>query len=284
MASPAAGEAATALRLLQSAFHSGQGRRGVLLSWLPTTRLQTTTGRRDRCPRVPPSGSVAGFRAGRAAEHPGQARAHSAARSGAAFRRGRFDRLTRARPNRLLRSERADRAVTRWPRARGPTHLTLPEQRNGRRLPCHAVTPQRVTQIAPRQLGLETALPSWRRRLFRHRRPALLHKTGQGTGIGFRFRLGATGSRFRCPRRAVVVEALPEQRDFTFQTVVRRAQRLVVEFDERQPPAEVGDHLSQRRCQRNGGSSTCSVTVISRAAIYAARARHSAKAAERLCL
>ena len=39
-----------------------------------------------------------------------------------------------------------------------------------------------------------------------------------------------------------------------------------------------------RRCQSNGGSSTCSATAISRAAIYAARARHSAKAAERLCL
>jgi hypothetical protein len=39
-----------------------------------------------------------------------------------------------------------------------------------------------------------------------------------------------------------------------------------------------------RRCQGNGGSSTCSATAISRAAIYATRARHSAKAAERLCL
>jgi hypothetical protein len=39
-----------------------------------------------------------------------------------------------------------------------------------------------------------------------------------------------------------------------------------------------------RRCQGNGGSSTCSVTAISRTAIYGARARHSAKAAERLCL
>src|SRR5271154_4166170 len=38
------------------------------------------------------------------------------------------------------------------------------------------------------------------------------------------------------------------------------------------------------RCQGNGGSSTCSATAISRAAIYAARARHSAKATERLCL
>ena len=38
------------------------------------------------------------------------------------------------------------------------------------------------------------------------------------------------------------------------------------------------------RCQGNGGSSTCSATAISRAAIYATRARHSAKAAERLCL
>ena len=41
---------------------------------------------------------------------------------------------------------------------------------------------------------------------------------------------------------------------------------------------------SCRRCQGNGGSSTCSATAISRAAIYAARARHSAKATERLCL
>jgi predicted ATPase len=38
------------------------------------------------------------------------------------------------------------------------------------------------------------------------------------------------------------------------------------------------------RCQSNGGSSTCSAIAISRAAIYATRARHSAKAAERLCL
>ena len=36
---------------------------------------------------------------------------------------------------------------------------------------------------------------------------------------------------------------------------------------------------SNRRCQSNGGSSTCNESVISRAAIYAARARHSAKAA-----
>jgi beta-glucosidase len=42
--------------------------------------------------------------------------------------------------------------------------------------------------------------------------------------------------------------------------------------------------LPQGRCQSNGGSSTCGATGISRAAIYAARARHSAKAAERLCL
>ena len=38
------------------------------------------------------------------------------------------------------------------------------------------------------------------------------------------------------------------------------------------------------RCQGNGGSSTCSATAISRAAVYAARERHSANAAERLCL
>ena len=38
------------------------------------------------------------------------------------------------------------------------------------------------------------------------------------------------------------------------------------------------------RCQSNGGSSTRTATAISRAAIYAARARQSAKAAERLCL
>ena len=43
-------------------------------------------------------------------------------------------------------------------------------------------------------------------------------------------------------------------------------------------------YLSPRRCQSNGGSSMCSATAISRATIYAARARHSAKAAERLCL
>ena len=41
---------------------------------------------------------------------------------------------------------------------------------------------------------------------------------------------------------------------------------------------------SGRWCQGNGGSSTCSATAISRAAIYATRVRHSAKAAERLCL
>jgi hypothetical protein len=40
----------------------------------------------------------------------------------------------------------------------------------------------------------------------------------------------------------------------------------------------------ERRCQSNGGSATRSATAISRAAIYAARARHSANAAERLCL
>jgi transposase len=45
-----------------------------------------------------------------------------------------------------------------------------------------------------------------------------------------------------------------------------------------------GLYSSRRRCQSNGGSSICSATAISRAAIYAARARHSAKAAERLCL
>jgi hypothetical protein len=44
------------------------------------------------------------------------------------------------------------------------------------------------------------------------------------------------------------------------------------------------DGDARRRCQSNGGSSTCSATAISRAAIYATRARHSAKAAERLCL
>jgi hypothetical protein len=41
---------------------------------------------------------------------------------------------------------------------------------------------------------------------------------------------------------------------------------------------------SSRRCQSNAGSSTRRATAISRAAIYAARARHSAKAAEQLCL
>jgi uncharacterized protein len=40
----------------------------------------------------------------------------------------------------------------------------------------------------------------------------------------------------------------------------------------------------RRRCQSNGGSSTSKPTAISRRAIYAERARHSAKAAERLCL
>ena len=40
----------------------------------------------------------------------------------------------------------------------------------------------------------------------------------------------------------------------------------------------------QGRCQCNGGSSLRSATAISRATIYAARARRSAKAAERLCL
>ena len=46
-----------------------------------------------------------------------------------------------------------------------------------------------------------------------------------------------------------------------------------------------GSHLARkRRCQSNGGSSTSSATAVSREAIYAARARHSAKATERLCL
>ena len=45
-----------------------------------------------------------------------------------------------------------------------------------------------------------------------------------------------------------------------------------------------GTEASRWRCQSNGGSPTCSATAISRAAIYAARARHSANAAERLCL
>jgi hypothetical protein len=39
-----------------------------------------------------------------------------------------------------------------------------------------------------------------------------------------------------------------------------------------------------RRCQPNGGSSTRRANAISRTAIYSARARDSAKAAERLCL
>jgi hypothetical protein len=50
-------------------------------------------------------------------------------------------------------------------------------------------------------------------------------------------------------------------------------------------PDEFGlEGLEERRCQSNGGSLTCSAIALSRAAIYAARARHSAKAAERLCL
>ena len=48
--------------------------------------------------------------------------------------------------------------------------------------------------------------------------------------------------------------------------------------------AAMANHASTRRCQSNGGSPTCSATAISRAAIYAARARHSAKAKERLSL
>ena len=45
-----------------------------------------------------------------------------------------------------------------------------------------------------------------------------------------------------------------------------------------------GGDIAAWRCQSNGGSSTRSATAISRATIYAARARRSAKAAERLCL
>jgi transposase len=52
----------------------------------------------------------------------------------------------------------------------------------------------------------------------------------------------------------------------------------------RKADARTIDETWRRRCQSNGGSSTCSAIAISRAAIYAARARHSAKAAERLCL
>jgi len=42
--------------------------------------------------------------------------------------------------------------------------------------------------------------------------------------------------------------------------------------------------LFERQCQSNGGSPTCSATAVSQAAIYAARVRHSANAAKRLCL
>jgi Protein of unknown function (DUF1403) len=71
-----------------------------------------------------------------------------------------------------------------------------------------------------------------------------------------------------------------------------RLLRLWREFAGRPPsldPGRITDaaarlDLALRQCQGNGGSSTCSATAISRAAIYAARARHSAKAAERLCL
>jgi hypothetical protein len=41
---------------------------------------------------------------------------------------------------------------------------------------------------------------------------------------------------------------------------------------------------SQRRCQSNGGSSTRRAHALFQMTIYAARARHSADAAERLCL
>jgi hypothetical protein len=49
-------------------------------------------------------------------------------------------------------------------------------------------------------------------------------------------------------------------------------------------PSARHEVVSAGRCQGNGGSSTCSATAISRATIYSTRARHSAKAAERLCL
>jgi hypothetical protein len=41
---------------------------------------------------------------------------------------------------------------------------------------------------------------------------------------------------------------------------------------------------SKRRCQSNGGSSTRRAHALFQMTIYAARARHSANAAERLCL
>jgi transposase-like protein len=67
-----------------------------------------------------------------------------------------------------------------------------------------------------------------------------------------------------------------------------RRQILAVEMANRESRSSWKDFLlglrRRGRCQTNGDSSTCSATAISRAAIYAARARHSAKAAERLCL
>jgi hypothetical protein len=42
--------------------------------------------------------------------------------------------------------------------------------------------------------------------------------------------------------------------------------------------------LWNRRCQSNGGSSTRRAHALFQMTIYAARARHSANAAERLCL
>ena len=42
--------------------------------------------------------------------------------------------------------------------------------------------------------------------------------------------------------------------------------------------------LARRRCQSNGGWSTRRAHALFQMTIYAARARHSANAAERLCL
>ena len=46
----------------------------------------------------------------------------------------------------------------------------------------------------------------------------------------------------------------------------------------------LGAEAAERRCQRNGGSSTRRAHALFQMTSYAARARHSANAAERLCL
>jgi predicted dehydrogenase len=71
---------------------------------------------------------------------------------------------------------------------------------------------------------------------------------------------------------------------------LKEGQRLVEAAERVNAKLLVGHHrshspiLHEGGVKVNAGSSACGATATSRAAIYAARARHSAKAAERLCL